>query len=435
MFESSGPINLALRTAHAAGWGMLPLLALMWLPVMRSLLNLLETTRIGRWLPLESFRSSHRLFGWIAITMSLVHGIGWLVFDATLSKPFLDALLGQPAHGTQGLVALLSRLWSSTSCINISGLLLGSIFLLLGWTSRAARRKRAYDSFQRRHLFGYIAGLLLLLHVQPPFWGWLLLPVPVLLIELWLLRRSLLQRGLYARVHLDAPGIVSLTLPSSIETKPGHYVQLRIPTLDDSWHAFSLADSGETGGQWVIKINAVGDWSTELAKLADFGVTKLAVDVRGPFASPAAQGILSTNCLLACGGIGVTPFLSLVRGFIESERERIVHFVWVVRHPQLLHWIMPLANALARRRHVSLHWHLYLDGQDGHDAPLPSLKRHDGETIKVQRGRPNWDELLSRIAQHSPHLSTFTCGPGALMEDVKRSAQALGWPVRTEKFG
>jgi ferredoxin-NADP reductase len=333
------------------------------------------------------------------------------------------------------LAAWQDRLTSPAFRINTSGLLLSVIFALLGWTSRAARRKRAYDSFQRRHLLGYVAAALLLLHVQPPFWGWLLVPIPVLMVELWLLRRRLLQRACPARLHMDAPGIISLSLPSRIDTKPGHYVQLRIPALDGkkgSWHAFSLSDVEAQAGHWVVKINAIGDWSTGLAQLVQQGSTELLVDVRGPFASPAAQGILSTNCLLACGGIGVTPFLSLVRGFIESERARIVHFVWVVRHPQLLHWIMPLANALTKRRHIKLHWHLYLDGDE---APLPNLRRNDGEMIKVRRGRPDWDVLLSNIAEHTPELAAFTCGPRPLMEDVKRSAQALGWPVRTEKFG
>lgn len=434
MFESPGPINLALRIAHTAGWGMLPLLTLMWLPVMRSVLNLLETTRIGRWLPLEGFRTSHRWLGWMAFMQAVIHAIGWTAYDATLTQPFIHVLLGASAHQGQEIPAWQEQLTNPALRINTSGFLLIGIFALMAWTSLSIRRQRAYDTFQRRHLLGYVAAALLLLHVQPPFWGWLLLPIPVLLGELWLLRRRLLQRQCPAQLQMDTPEIVSLTLHSRIAPKPGHYVQLRIPAVDGvrgSWHAFSLADVG-TSGDWVVKISAVGDWSNRLVQLAQQGQTQLSVDVRGPFASPAAQGILSTNCLLASGGIGVTPFLSLVRGFIESERERIVHFVWVVRHPQLLHWIVPLANALIKRRHISIHWHLYLDGGD---VPLPKLQRRDGEKIKVQRGRPNWDKLLSDIALRTPELATFTCGPRALMQDVKRSAEALGWPVRTEKFG
>lgn len=432
MFDSPGPINLALRIAHAAGWGMLPLLTLMWMPVMRSVLNLLETTRIGRWLPLESFRTSHRWLGWMAVTLAAVHAIGWLTYDATLALPFFDVLLGFPVHSIQDIETWVKQLANPALLINASGLILCGIFLLMSWSSCADRRKRAYDTFQRRHLLGYVAAVLLLLHVQPPFWGWLLMPIPVVVVELWLLRRCLLQRGCPALLRLEAPGVVSLTLSSRIAPKPGHYVHLRIPVLDGTWHSFSLADTEAQAKQWVVKISAAGDWSSRLAQLAEPGQIQLAVDVRGPFASPAAQGILCTSCLLASGGIGVTPFLSLVRGFIESERERTVHFVWVVRHPQLLHWVVPLANALTRRRHIVLHWHLYLDSVD---APLPKLRQHDGQTIKVLRGRPAWDELLPSIAQHTPQLATYTCGPRPLMEDVKRSAQALGWPVRTEKFG
>jgi ferredoxin-NADP reductase len=436
LYDSPGPINLALRIAHAAGWGMLPLLTLMWVPVMRGLLNLLETARIGHWLPLEGFRSSHRWFGWIAIALALTHAVGWLLYDASLAQPLLDVLFGTPEQSEQGLTTLRARLVSAALRINGSGLLLCMIFVMLGWTSRLARRRRNYDSFQRRHRYGYAVALLLLLHVQPPYWGWLLLPIPVLLIELWLVRRGLLQRACPAHVQLDAPGVVSLSLQSRIASKPGHYVQLRIPALNDKpgcWHAFSLADAGKQEGQWVVKISAAGDWTRRLAALAEHGPQTLHVDVRGPFASPAAQGLACGNCLLVSGGIGVTPFLSLVRGFLDSDQTRTVHFVWIVRHPQLLQWIVPLANALAKRRHVALHWHLYQDGDI--DIPLPRLKTDDNGVIEVQRGRPDWDTLLAEIARQTPHLSTFTCGPQPLMADVKRYAQAFGWPVRTEKFG
>lgn len=55
---------------------------------------------------------------------------------------------------------------------------------------------------------------------------------------------------------------------------------------------------------------------------------------------------------------------------------------------------------------------------------LPSAQPH-----------PDWDELMSDIAQHTPQLAIFTCGRHPLMVGIKRSAQAQGWPVRTEKFG
>ena len=452
MFDSPGPINIAVRIAHAAGWGMLPLLTFLWIPVMRGMLNLLETKRIGRWLPLDAFRISHRWLGWMIIALAMAHGIGWLVYDATLPQPFVDVLLGAPESEppssaalrindngllisttlAQSVVNVPDSLWqqltSAALWINSSGLLMCAIFVLIGWSSLTMRRRRRYETFQSRHRLGYLVPLLLLLHIQPSFWIWLLLPVPVMLYELWLLR-SLQQRACLAQLQLEASGVVGLSLKSRFPSKPGHYIHLRIPAIDDSWHAFSLIDAPL--GCWAVKIQSAGDWGRRVAELVESGTTTLSVDVRGAFASPAAQGLVYSNCLLISAGIGVTPFLSLLRGMLDHKRARTIHFVWVVRHPQFLNWIVPLASAFAQCRHITLHWHLYLSG----DASLPQLSYSDGRVIEIRRGRPDWNTLLLSIAQQTPRLAVFACGPHALMADIKRYVQAFAWPVRTEKFG
>lgn len=507
VYESNDTTNIYLRLARGAAWGLLPLLAVMWLPVMRNLFNLLEATRIGRWLPLEGARATHRWLGHLLAAVALLHGSQYLVYNATLTIPFADALFGREADLVRSMrssmydfitddesvdtvqrwidagapedmyikeVRPIMRL-DCTKChnstatrtyakpdmplssyedvaswtrhgvasrqfrINMTGLAMFGLFAAMWFTSLAVRRKKAFNTFQTLHRLGYLAALLMLLHI--PSLRWVVAPVLVVAVELWLSRRRRLYRDCPARLEQATPDVVRLDIacPPGVRSEPGHYVQLRAPALcgarwgRDEWHAFSLSDPGADAGRLVIKVRAMGDWSRSLVALAAAGPCEMKIDVRGPFASPAAQAMVHGDWLLVAGGIGVTPFLSLLRGLLGSDKPRDVHLVWVLRQPALLKWAEPLIDALASRQHVRMHWHIYVPGA-AERAELPRLKLSPEHDLEVKIGRPDWDQLFAQIAARTPRLSTFACGPHGMMDEVTHYSRRYGWPIRTEKF-
>lgn len=506
-YKSNDTTNTYLRLARGTAWALLPLLAVMWLPVMRNLLNLLEATRIGRWLPLEGARATHRWLGHLLAAFALLHGSQYLVYNATLEIPFSDALFGREADLLRSMrtsmydfvtedesidtverwiaagtphdmyleeVQPIMRL-DCTKChnttasrtyakndmplstyaevvswtrdgvasrqfrINMTGLVMLALFAAIWFTSLAVRRKKAFNSFQTLHRLGYLAALLMLLHI--PSLSWVVAPVVVVAVELWLSRRRRLYRDCPARLELVTADVVRLEIacPPGVCSTPGHYVQLRVPAFcggrwaRDEWHAFSLSDPGADANRLVIKVRAMGDWSRRLVALAATGPSAMNLDVRGPFASPAAQAMVHGDWLLIAGGIGVTPFLSLLRGLLASDKPRDVHLVWVLRQPALLKWVEPLFDALASRQHVRMHWHIYLPGA-AELAELPRLELSSEHDLAVQVGRPDWEQLFAQIAARTPRLSSFACGPHGMMEEVTRQSRRYGWPIRTEKF-
>ncbi len=507
IYESNETTNIYLRLARGSAWALLPLLAIMWLPVMRNLLNLFEGTRLGRWLPLEGTRAAHRWLGHLLAAFALLHGSQYLVYNATLEIPFSDALFGREADLVRSMrtsmydfvtddesIDIVER-WIAagaphdtylseiqpimrldcTKChnttatrsyakndmplstyedvvswtrdgvtsrqfrINMTGIAMLVLFAAMWFTSLAVRRKKAFNSFQAIHRLGYLAALLMLLHI--PTLNWIVVPIVVVAIELWLSRFRRLYRDCPAQLELVTPDVVRLEIacPTGVQSTPGHYIQLRVRAFcggrwaRDEWHAFSLSDPGPDGDRLVIKVRAMGDWSRRLVDQAANGPCSITVDVRGPFASPAAQAMAHNNWLLVAGGIGVTPFLSLLRGLLSSSIPRDVHLVWVLRQPALLKWIEPLIDALATRQHVRMHWHVYVPDATA-CAELPELRLSAEHDLQVKVGRPDWQQLFAQIATHTPQLSSFACGPHAMMDEVRQYSRRYGWPLRTEKF-
>lgn len=210
--------------------------------------------------------------------------------------------------------------------------------------------------------------------------------------------------------------------------RPGHYVQLRIKEFGrDEWHAFSLTGADDETSHIVLKVRAAGDWTSRLVAQAAAGDSALTVDLRGPYASPVAQAMTHGDWLLIAGGIGFTPFLSLLRELIAGHGHRHdMHVVWMLRNPKLLHWLEPVAGRLAALDRVRVHWHVYVT------RPNAGLPPFDG--LPVDLGRPDWDDLLARISLTSPRLSCFICGPHGMMAEAADKCRQRGWPVRREAF-
>jgi ferredoxin-NADP reductase len=100
------------------------------------------------------------------------------------------------------------------------------------------------------------------------------------------------------------------------------YISIRIPSVSENEnHPFSIASApGDEELQVVIKV--VGDWTGELRRQVENGTVcpGIMVTVFGPYGAPAQQVFKHESVILVCGGIGVTPFASILQ-FFNSNHE------------------------------------------------------------------------------------------------------------------
>ena len=334
--------------------------------------------------------------------------------------------------------------------INVSGLAMLVLFFVVWYSSLERFRKRFHHHFQQLHLLGYLLAILALLHI--PSLEWVVAPVVVLFVEFYLSKRSRTYRSQSARLTAITEDLLRLEIkrPKGLEIRPGHFVDLRIAGLFSDrteverqrttvlcreWHPFSLTGSRNDPDRLVLKIRAQGDWTNALGgKLRGRSECLFDVDVRGPYASPITHATRRKDWLMVAAGIGITPFLSLLRELKQQPSKPYhLHLVWVLREPALMSWVWPLLEKLCEHNNVQCHWHFYFTGGD-------ELSRAEQDkllamgSLNLHRERPDWQRLISEVAATGIRPSCYVCGPDIMSRQVKKACRRQGWALHKEEF-
>lgn len=114
--------------------------------------------------------------------------------------------------------------------------------------------------------------------------------------------------------------------PTLLSFRPGNYVYLKIRSIDQHWHPFSIA-SCPSSSTLEFAINSVPggtSWTSTLCNLLESnGGRLLLVEVMGPYGTSIANMESYSHILAIGAGTGVVPILSLykeyIRGLLKKE--------------------------------------------------------------------------------------------------------------------
>jgi predicted ferric reductase len=187
---------------------------------------------------------------------------------------------------------------------------------------------------------------------------------------------------------------------------PGQFVFLSVTNsaagLPMERHPFSIS-AILSPTSFRISAKQLGDYTTQLSTLVP-GDRVTIYGAYGTFGLRAlAQG---EPTIWIAGGIGVTPFLSLLHHLAEQgvTNPEPITFVWVVREA---------AEAV------------YLDEIQSLAARIPSLRFH--LHVSATSGRVHAEQLLHNAASPpTTALRVLICGPGPMMEALTRQFVRLG---------
>lgn len=362
----------------------------------RSFLSRMYGCHFGQWAvaPLDGHKDIH-MFAGIALTVvgvvhTAAHLLGTVPGLMSATPEDLNEVLGcANRNSTDGFinVEMKSLQWPecpitkeskprtvtqalTESMPGVTGLLL---LLLLGLTYRTAKPPARNSNFER---FSYVHAVtiffwpvLLFLHGSNA-WVGVGLPLVVftctLPVSLYLMDRICRTIRFYCFAGKSV-SIVKATVrrapkgsdnekgaltylqinppPYLWRFRPGMYAFLCMPEYARfQWHPFTIC-SGKDDDTVDFLIEAVGDWTQELAKRClaaqsnpDQKLPMVALD--GPYMAPT-QSALAKKVLIAVGaGVGITPFLSLMSSIISSleadgsssfTQLREVHFFWLTK--------------------------------------------------------------------------------------------------------
>lgn len=177
--------------------------------------------------------------------------------------------------------------------------------------------------------------------------------------------------------------------------------------LPTELHPFSVSHIIDT--QTIrISVKAIGDYTAQLPQLQ----VDDQIVVYGPHGMFGQQGSPGGVHIWVAGGIGITPFLSLLQAEVRHPRATRVHLIWAVRHTDEAMYAQEIQQAIAQASHITLFVHQGM-------LTVADVHAITGHTI-------------------TPTTMVFLCGPPAMMRALRTQWYRSGMRVDqvvSEEFG
>lgn len=224
------------------------------------------------------------------------------------------------------------------------------------------------------------------------------------------------------------------------------FVFFNVPAVSQlEWHPFSLTSAPED--EYLhVHIRCVGDWTRRLALLLKQhpDPQELNVFVDGAFGSATWYYEHYETLVFLCTGIGVTPFLSILRHQLHRWRSAIkagpadpdkkLHLVWSTREAHHFHWVLSMLSefqdVLTYPAYASaLECHLHLTSQAA--PPVDLGLEIVPPCVRFHAGRPQYTEFLASVAcngqvetKQQP-IPVFVCASRPLTKAIKQHVATL----------
>ena len=193
----------------------------------------------------------------------------------------------------------------------------------------------------------------------------------------------------------------------SIDHRPGQFmsVQLVRDGQVSEPHPFTISSS-PTWGRLSITVKSVGDFTS---KIGDTKTSDHAY-VDAPYGAFSFLKHGARELLFIAGGIGITPFMSMLRYIHDQQLERDVVLMWANKTEQDI---------------------VFKDELEKMATEMSSL-----DVVYVLSRQPNWPgekgridaEKLKKYTSHLGEPQCFICGPPAMTATMRRTLRELGIP-------
>ncbi len=199
---------------------------------------------------------------------------------------------------------------------------------------------------------------------------------------------------------------------SPMHHKPGQFASIRVMT-DEGWsdaHPFTIScDAHDNRLRFTVK--SIGDFTAQVRKL-NAGTEVQCSDPLGVFCKDIEN---QENIVMIAGGVGITPFLSVLRTFRTDKARNKVMLFWSNK---------TLADAFAEQELIEISKELdltvvFLLTREKHIPDPP-----EGGRVFYHEGRLEKDMLEEYNV--APTASFYVCGPPAMQEAVLQMLQSCG---------
>uniref|UniRef100_H3C2A7 NAD(P)H oxidase (H2O2-forming) n=1 Tax=Tetraodon nigroviridis TaxID=99883 RepID=H3C2A7_TETNG len=437
----------------------------MLLTVCRNIITLCRETFLNRYVPFDAAIDFHRLMAMTAIVLAVVHTLAHVVniYIFSMSDLSILACLFPKVFLNNG--SELPMKWSWWFFETVPGLtgilLLFTLAFMYVFASRYFRRI-SFRGFWLTHCLYVLVYALTVVHgsyafIQEPRFHIYLIPPALLFLldKLISLSRKKLEIPV-VRAELLPSGVTHLEIkrPQGFVYRSGQWVRIACLALGaDEYHPFTLT-SAPHEGTLSLHIRAVGPWTSRLRELytqdslQQLGAfPKLYLD--GPFGEGHQEWDDYEVSILVGGGIGVTPFTSILKDLVfkSSMKSRIrckkVYFIWVTRTQRQFEWVSDVIREVEEmdtQELVSVHTYITQVAEkfDLRTTMLYVCERHfqkvwnrslfTGLRSVTHFGRPPFLSFFNSLQDVHPKvgkMGVFSCGPPGLTKNVEKACQRM----------
>jgi len=185
---------------------------------------------------------------------------------------------------------------------------------------------------------------------------------------------------------------------AKMEFKPGQFVFLKINCLGNEFHPFSIVSS--TREKYLrIAIKVLGDYTLKLDKACE---VKGDCVVLGPYGNFYKPMVTNLDIVMIAGGIGITPFVGMIREDLSTDKARNIDLFYAVRDKQEVAFEEEIKDLHAANKNFS--WSLFVSSEGN---------RINAKTIKEDLKDLGGKKFL-------------LCGPTSMMNQIADGLQKLG---------
>ncbi|KAI9139688.1 NADPH oxidase [Paraphysoderma sedebokerense] len=457
-------LRLSVWSSRGAGLALSMDGALLLLPMCRNLMAVLREIKfLNKIIPFDDAIFLHKMTAWSMLIFTLIHVNAHYV-NFTKVEYDLKLLPAWVVHYTT---------WAG-----ITGHIMLLCMFLMYTTAAVAIRRKSFEAFWYVHHLAVIFYFCFIFHAygcfvktdgfwlkrgrwecRPYYSWWPAVGVCGLYFCERLLRvyRSYQPTQLSKAILHPSNALELQIIKPSMTYKPGQWIFINVPEVAwAQWHPFTISSTPEE--PYVsVHIRIVGDWTKKLAArlgassgnnsgkpitLDRHALPKICID--GPFGAPAEDAFDYEVCTLVSCGIGVTPFLSILKSIYYKQQNNLpmkikkVHFVWVNRDKQAFRWLKEELDILESQipQHL-MEFHLYLTEKldlktinnivvndvGGKVDPITNLY------TRLNYGRPNWGGVVRSMGEDAiknygrddgaVNVGVFFCGPPVVARQLK----------------
>ncbi|XP_053317810.1 dual oxidase 1-like [Spea bombifrons] len=435
------------------------------LTMCRNLITFLRETFLNQYIPFDAAVDFHRLVAKTALILTVLHSLGHAVNIYMFSITPLSTLacLFPKVFMDDGSDLPQKYYWWFFQTIpGFTGVILLAVLALMYVFSSRHFRRISFRGFWLTHHLYILLYILTILHgsfgllQEPKFYAYFIVPAIVFVGDSLISLNRKKREISVIKAELLPSDVTCLRFqrPLDFEYKSGQWVRIACLALGtNEYHPFTLT-SAPHEETLSLHIRAAGPWTTRLRELySPQSVTELngypMIYLDGPFGEGHQEWNKYEVSVLVGGGIGVTPFASILKDLVfkSSIKSKMmckkVYFIWVTRTQRQFEWLADIIREVEENdKHDLVSVHIYItqlaEKFDLRTTMLYICERHFQKVLNrslftglrsiTHFGRPQFEQFFISLQEVHPEvhkIGIFSCGPPGMTKNVDKACQLL----------